>query len=520
MTHNGDVNVSEFGNLQAILDNGITAARTGDRATARKLLKQVLDEDPDNELALMWLASSVDSPAERRSYLQQVVRINPDNTRAREALAQLSTRKSDDVESVISQVEKDQAKQRARPTSELDDDEGGFLSRLSAFEIALIVGLALALGLGFLALSGLSEQQQATALLTDTPTPVTPSNTPRPTDPVAVVVTRAPQTLPPTFTPTATATPTVTPSPTQTPFPLVEFQAFLIEREPTNPNPSLFRIDGLGANPQLLDSNVRDIVYDLSGNMVALVKEVTYPADEDLDSESTVTEIFVGPADNPASAEQVTFTRTASAHSPSFSPEANQLVYTSDFDGDDELWILDLQSRIVTQLTENEVQDRDPSWSPDGTRIVFASDRELGSFELYMLEFVIQQDGAQLTGDDSPNVITRLTQDQGNSLQPTWSDNAEWIAYINDGDGDADVILIDKDGLRQQVLTLDDDGAEDKNPSFTPDQRYVTFVSNREEDRFQAYLVTLNGRELIRLTNTENLAEVVDYRPMLIFRVR
>lgn len=394
------------------------------------------------------------------------------------------------------------------------------LSRLSPFEIGLIVVLALVIGLGFLAFNNFRDFQATVAAFTPTPSPVTPTNTPLPTDPVEVIVTRAPVTLPPTFTPTDTPTATHTPTPTFTPFPLVEFEAMLLERAPSDTAGTLYRIDGAATDAELLDTNIQDVVYDLSGNTVALVKEVSYEPDDQINFPSTVTEIFVGPADNPAAARQVTFTRIASAHSPSFSPEANQLVYASDFDGDDEIWLLDLGSLVTTKLTDNEFQDRDPSWSPDGTRIVFASDRELNSFELFLLEFVIQQDGAQLTGENSPNIITQLTSDQGNSFQPRWSDDAQWITYLNDSDGDADVLIIDKDGLRRQVLTLDDDGAEDKNPSFTPDRRYVAFVSNREEDRFQAYLANVNGREVQRLTTTDNITETIDYRPMLILRVR
>lgn len=512
--------MSEFGSLQQILDNGIRAARSGDRATAQKLLKQVIEEDPNNELALIWLASSVTSSAERRMYLQQVVRVNPNNRRAREALSQLSQKSSDQVESVATQMDRDRS--QGKPVTDTDDDAGGgLLSRLSLFEIGLIVALALAIGVGFLALTNVNEQAAIVEAFTDTPTPVTPTNTPRPTDPVDVLVTRDAPTLPPTFTPTATPTETMTPTPTQTPFPLPEFEAMLLERERNNPDPVLFGVDGLAQNPQLLDGNVRDVVYDLSGRNVALVKEVNYPADE-TGGESTVTEIFFGSSDDPASAEQLTFTRTADAHSPTFSPDATQLIFVSDFDGDDELWMVDINTRSVTKLTENEdIQDRDPDWSPDGTQIVFASDRQfVDAYEIYVLEFVIQQDGAQLSPSESPNTVTQLTNDQGSSLQPKWSDDGNWITYINDGDGDGDVLIMDNEGLRRRVLTLDDSGAEDKNPSFTPDRRYISFISNREDERFQAYLVSFDGREVIRLTNTENIAETIDYRPMLIFRIQ
>ena len=296
----------------------------------------------------------------------------------------------------------------------------------------------------------------------------------------------------------------------------------LIERERNNPNPLLYSVDGLAQNPEFVADNIQDVVYDLSGRNVALVKEVNYQPDEQYNFESTVTEIFIGSSDNPASAEQLTFTRIADAHSPTFSPDGKQIVFVSDFDGDDELWLVDINTRVVTKLTENEdIQDRDPDWSPDGTRIVFASDRQfVNAYEIYVLEFVIQQDGAQQSPSDSPNTITQLTTDQGSSLQPKWSDDGNWIAYVNDGDGDGDILIMDSSGLRRQVLTLDDNNAEDKNPSFTPDRRYISFISNREDDRFQAYLVSFNGRELIRLTNTENIAETIDYRPMLIFRVQ
>ena len=77
------------GNANSKLKAGIEAAQQGDKKTARNLLKQVLAEDPNNELAWMWLASAVESLDERRACLQKVLQINPNNARAREALSRL-----------------------------------------------------------------------------------------------------------------------------------------------------------------------------------------------------------------------------------------------------------------------------------------------------------------------------------------------------------------------------------------------------------------------------------------------
>src|SRR5688572_23450288 len=78
--------VSQSDQLQQILRQGIEAARAGDAATARQLLEAVVARDENNELAWIWLASTVTTQRERRICLEKVLHINPGNTRAREAL--------------------------------------------------------------------------------------------------------------------------------------------------------------------------------------------------------------------------------------------------------------------------------------------------------------------------------------------------------------------------------------------------------------------------------------------------
>ena len=75
--------------MPARLREGIDAAKRGDKLTARRLLTQVLSVDGNNELALMWMASVVESLDERRFYLERSLQLNPDNARAREALRRL-----------------------------------------------------------------------------------------------------------------------------------------------------------------------------------------------------------------------------------------------------------------------------------------------------------------------------------------------------------------------------------------------------------------------------------------------
>lgn len=72
------------------LQQGIQAAKAGDRALARKLLVQVVQQDPDNEMAWIWLAQAMESSAQRLDCLRQVLRINPQNEPVRRAVQALS----------------------------------------------------------------------------------------------------------------------------------------------------------------------------------------------------------------------------------------------------------------------------------------------------------------------------------------------------------------------------------------------------------------------------------------------
>src|SRR5512139_3505851 len=74
---------------QFLLNQAVIAIKAGDLAGGRKLLESVLEIEPDNESAWLWMSAAVGTDAERRHCLEQVLRINPDNTQARRGLEKL-----------------------------------------------------------------------------------------------------------------------------------------------------------------------------------------------------------------------------------------------------------------------------------------------------------------------------------------------------------------------------------------------------------------------------------------------
>lgn len=502
----------ENGELQEKLQAGIQAAKSGNRAEARNLLEEVIAEDANTELAWIWLASAVTTLSERRSCLQKVLQINPDNQRAREALQKLdsgrrqtdggSAQQIDQLRQLQRRQQRDDSAQREAELRQSVPSEGGRGGFPGGILLIGIVVLLIIIGGGLVGLSLVSQP-------TPTPTQVAlnvtrATNTPRPTATIFLIELEEVTplvTLQPTFTPTATFTPTTTFTPSPTPFPLSDFTVFYTSRARLSTVQTLYRIDGMGGNEDLVLANASDVSYDATGEWIVFVRDVTYSPDSQNPAEFMAPEIFLAPASDPELAEQITSSRIVGLHSPSLSPDRSRIVYVSAEDGDEELWLVDVELKRSSRLTSNNSIDRDPHWSPDGSQIVFASERNTpGSTEIYTLLL----DGG---------ITTQLTDSPGSSFAPRWSPDGTRITYVNDRSGDSDIFVMDADGQRGIVLTYDDGPAEDRTPDFTPDGRFVAFISNREDNRFQIYLVNFRGDELVRITHHDREVDSISFRP-------
>jgi hypothetical protein len=75
--------------MSGTLQQAIAAIRAGDKAAGRRLLAEVIRNDPRNEAAWLWMSAVLDADEQRRACLERVLAINPDNSTARRGLARL-----------------------------------------------------------------------------------------------------------------------------------------------------------------------------------------------------------------------------------------------------------------------------------------------------------------------------------------------------------------------------------------------------------------------------------------------
>jgi tetratricopeptide (TPR) repeat protein len=529
--------------IESLLRDGIAAVKRGDRTTARKLLAQVIEQDPKNEKAWMWLATTSNNADERRKLLLKVLEINPNNQRAQQAMASLamqapkpiapdpvvppqpepiSRERQPKVEAEPIAPPRQTAKPRPEPQDDLTNTTGNKTKKASFNVRGLILAVLALVLIGALIFFGLTlkellDKQNAPLSVaganTEVPAPTftlppmpTETHTPAPQVEVTVFV----PTLPPTYT--LTPLPTATPEPTATPTPVPqsEFTLLFVLLEDNANEPALYSMLGDGTNVQRLQEDIRDIAFDPTGTQVAFVRDT--PSTNISGEEVLLPQLFIAPFDDLSQATPITSLLGTILGQPSWSPEAKEIVFTSNHESEvEDIWVINVETRHAYRLTDRERNARQPAWRPIlGSReVVYTYEGSVG-LEINKLE--VREEGEDYQ-------IRRLT-NQPNSYAPSWNANGQRITFLSDRQVDADVYHMDADGGDQRLVTRDDDGAEDRSPHFTPNGAYIAFVSTRLDGRFNIYLITPDGNTLTRLTDYQD-ADVIQliYRPELFFRL-
>jgi TolB protein len=130
------------------------------------------------------------------------------------------------------------------------------------------------------------------------------------------------------------------------------------------------------------------------------------------------------------------------------------------------------------------VRDGAPSWSPDGRRLAFYSERD-GKADIVVAD---RNGGNRRT-------LTSTPADEGG---PAFSPDGQWIAYDSDAGGNFDIWVMRADGTDPRRLTTDP--ARDVAPAWSPDSRRIAFMSSRDNREFDLYEMNANGSDVRRLT--------------------
>ena len=189
---------------------------------------------------------------------------------------------------------------------------------------------------------------------------------------------------------------------------------------------------------------------------------------------------------NPDGTDQTNLTNTSegSESEPAWSADGERIVYQlyAPDTASEEIWSMAADGTDQTRLTNNDDTDEYPSYSPDGSRIVFSSRRD-GDYDIYSMN----ADGS----DETP-----LTNNSEEEYAPVYSpDGSKIVFYTVSG-----LASMDSDGSGEAPLAGSVLG--DHYPAFSPDGARIVFASGRDHGpQAEIYSMSSGGGGVTRLTN-------------------
>lgn len=140
-----------------------------------------------------------------------------------------------------------------------------------------------------------------------------------------------------------------------------------------------------------------------------------------------------------------------SLYSPTWSPDTVHIAFVGVREGRTNLYAVDLRDGSLAQLTEGLYDVEDPDWSPDGTRIAFTSDREPQFGDSLVVP--VGYDRNVFVLDVATRQHAQVTVEEGDDLSPSWSPDGRRLAFTSDRNGIYNLYVADLDSGTSYPIT-------------------------------------------------------------------
>ncbi|MCW2964610.1 MAG: exported protein of unknown function [Actinomycetia bacterium] len=217
---------------------------------------------------------------------------------------------------------------------------------------------------------------------------------------------------------------------------------------------------------------------------------------------------------------------------PAFGATGTIVFASNRADGNRELYAVNADGSGEHRLTFNNLVERGPAWSPDGSRIAFAGLALDGNWDIYTVD-ASGGDLRRLTTDPERDDNPRWTSDgrlvwqhgpfncpcqewimnadgtgaarlplAGNVLTADPSPHGQKIAYATDAGGSWSLHVAQLNGKGDKQVTTGPAAFGDFNPRWAPSGSDLSFLRDNTGNNNDIYVVKENGQGLLQITNT------------------
>ncbi len=195
--------------------------------------------------------------------------------------------------------------------------------------------------------------------------------------------------------------------------------------------------------------------------------------------------------------------------SPTWSPDGARIAFrrwaqggSAELVEQTDIWVMNADGTAQVNITDDATSQGDPAWSPvradGGTRIAY---RELAMVDGYVTNrlFTMRPDGTDRRGETAAGLL--------NASEPSWTPDGQRLVYVQDGgEVSADLWIVTVGQSDAAPLMATAIPGEQRGPTVSPDGRLVLFTSMHDGVpgvgfRRQLYTVRLDGTGLMRRTS-------------------
>jgi Tol biopolymer transport system component len=169
------------------------------------------------------------------------------------------------------------------------------------------------------------------------------------------------------------------------------------------------------------------------------------------------------------------------------------LAFTSNKDGNLDIYTMHADGNDLTNLTNNPAQDVSPVWSPDGKQIAFESDRD-GYRQIYIMNI----DGSNVTQLTKTEADQWIGEPYDLSLN-LWSPDGTKLIFLEMGLGRDTGMLYTIDANGENKKPLVKEVGNYSSPSWSPDGKHIAFLV-LENSVIRIYSTDADGNNLTNIT--------------------